>query len=111
MTYFIKSFGGKRFNEKGEHTGPGDWLDVIWEANRLTKTEPPFFGRPTSTENGIEVYAHAIVIHKPGHVTVTIATRDPGDTLVTIESRDSYGADVLTAAYNMFMLTKEGTAA
>jgi hypothetical protein len=82
---------GKAFNDAGEHTGPGEWLAVIHEVNRLA---PDTFGAPRHIDwDGIpgacEDYPDARVIHRE-------------DGTVSIVSKTPKGADLLAwAACNL----------
>lgn len=69
---------GKAFNAAGEHTGPGEWLTVIHEVNRLA---PGTFGAPDSlgpwwAGGSVEEYQDARVIHRPDG-TVSIVSKTP----------------------------------
>jgi hypothetical protein len=53
----------KAFDDRGKHTGPGPWLTLIHECNRIT--EGTMFGEPKfirSPNRYIEVYPTAEVI-------------------------------------------------
>lgn len=77
----------KRYNERGEHVGPGAWLDVIHAANRIS---PGMFGAPYETGpwwagGSVEEYPDARVLHR-------------GDGSVSVVSKTDKGAAVLSAA-------------
>jgi len=62
--YHFRS-NAKRYVD-GVHVGPGEWLDVIHEANRLA---PDTFGAPTSVDawwagGTVEEYTDARVLHR-----------------------------------------------
>lgn len=82
----------KAFNAQGEHTGPGDWLTVIHEVNRICKEEgiEPLFGSPDSTGDWwaggyVEEYPDARVLHRE-------------DESVSVVSKSTLGARLIQAA-------------
>ena len=67
--YATKVYQPKKFNDAGEHVGPGPWLDAIRAINGIVDGT---FGAPTSTEtvdligggtNYIERYPTFNVVH------------------------------------------------
>jgi hypothetical protein len=69
---------GKAFDAAGRHTGPGEWLTVIHEVNRIA---PGTFGAPRHIDwDGIpgacEDYPDARVIHRRDG-TVSIVSKTP----------------------------------
>jgi hypothetical protein len=80
-------FPGKAYDSRGEHTGPGPWLNLIWAANDVSTG---FFGQPDFTGDWwaggyVEEYADARVIHNP-------------DESVSVVPTSPFGAEVLSAA-------------
>jgi hypothetical protein len=92
----------KAYNDQGEHTGPGDWLTVIHEVNRIAQEEgivgpkvyadgkAPIFGSPDSTGDWwaggyVEEYPDARVLHRE-------------DDSVSIFSKTDRGADLIRRA-------------
>jgi hypothetical protein len=77
---------GKAYDSAGKHTGPGPWLSVIHEANRIT---PGMFGEPDISPwwagGEVEEYKDARVIHRP-------------DGSVSVVSKTEHGAEVLATA-------------
>lgn len=70
----------KRYNAQGVHTGPGEWLDLIREANGV---EAKFFDAPESSGpwwagGSVEEYADARVIHREDGSVSVVATSDHG---------------------------------
>jgi hypothetical protein len=81
---FSTKFAAKTFDAQGQHIGPGPWLDLIGEANRL---HPGFFGEPTSvgpwwTGGSVEQYAHARVIHHLDESVSIVALDETGDSVL-----------------------------
>jgi hypothetical protein len=80
----------KRFDGQGRHAGPGPWLDLIHEANRIA---PGMFGEPASSgpwwAGGFaEEYPDARVIFR----------RDEDPESVSVISKTDRGAEILSAA-------------
>jgi hypothetical protein len=76
---------GKAYDRQGNHTGPGQWLSVIHEANRI---DPEMFGEPQchqGPEGWTEVYPNARVIHR-------------SDASVSVISTTAHGREVLAEA-------------
>jgi hypothetical protein len=78
---------GKAFDAAGNHTGPGEWLAVIHEVNRLA---PGTFGQPESQGDWwaggtVEEYPDARVLFRE-------------DGTVSIVSRTGHGAGLLARA-------------
>lgn len=93
---------GAAWTLDGNHTGPGPWLGLIHECNRLTNGamfREARFSRD-GDDNYMEVYPDA---------TVTMIGEDAQDQLVTITSRNDRGYQIIDqAAENMGLrFTKE----
>lgn len=74
----------KAYNNAGRHIGPGPWLNVIHEANRIA---PDTFGEPLSTGDWwaggyVEEYEDARVLHRPDDSTSIISKTDHGATVL-----------------------------
>lgn len=83
---------GKAYDANGKHTGPGEWLTVIREANGLAKDEGGeiIFDSPESTGDWwaggyVEEYPDARVLHRD-------------DESVSVISKTPRGADLITRA-------------
>lgn len=85
---------GKRFDGQGRHVGPGDWLDVIHEVNKIGQEENPqaglVMGEPESSGKWwaggyAEEYADFRVLHRT-------------DDSVSVISKTRRGADLLRRA-------------
>lgn len=71
---------GKAYDDTGRHTGPGPWLGVIWEANRI---DPDMFGAPLRTGpwwagGSVEEYADARVLHRTDGSVSIVSLTDRG---------------------------------
>jgi len=90
----------KAYDSHGMHTGPGQWLEVIWEVNRVF---PGTFDCPDSQGDWwagghVEEYEHARVIHR-------------ADESVSVVSKTEYGATLLAAtAANLGITVQDGPA-
>jgi hypothetical protein len=89
----------KAFDAAGEHIGPGEWLHVVWEANRVRADT---FGTPDSTGpwwagGGVEEYAVARIIHRD-------------DDSVSIVGKTALGDWVLKTAADRLGIHAAGTA-
>lgn len=84
-------YPAKAYDGAGNHTGPGRWLALVHEANRV---EESFFDSPDSTGDWwaggwVEEYPHARVLHRT-------------DESVSVIAKDDHGAKVLAeAAHNI----------
>lgn len=81
---------GAAWTMDGKHTGPGPWLGLIHECNRLTRGEM-FRGASFETRNGnyVEVYPHA---------EVEMIGEGAQDQIVTVRSTNDNGARILRDA-------------
>ncbi len=71
---------GKAYAPNGRHIGPGQWLDLIHEANRVT---PDMFGAADSTGEWwaggyVEEYHDARVLHRPDGTVSVVSKTDAG---------------------------------
>lgn len=83
---------GKAYDDQGRHTGPGEWLRLIHEANRVCKDHglEPLFDSPESSGDWwaggyVEEYPDARVLHRD-------------DESVSVVSKTPLGAQVLALA-------------
>lgn len=86
---------GSAWTMQGEHRGPGPWLGLIHECNRLT--DGKMFGSPEISHdrdgNYVEIYDDADVTHMG---------EDKQDSLIRITSKTAPGAVIIMqAAENM----------
>lgn len=91
---------GAAYTMDGKHLGPGPWLGLIHECNRLTGGK--MFGSPVfvNDERGhVEVYPDAEVIH--------VGT-GAQDTLVTMVSRNELGGQLMRQAAKLMGLSIDG---
>ena len=124
---FKETYPAAAFNDAGKHVGPGPWLKVIHETNRLAEAEglDGLFDRPTydpaDTKGAVEIYRDATVTHdlptpdlpplpddswsrefemvaRERERIRDAKTRDPRNT-VTITSKTPLGERLLTAAH------------
>jgi hypothetical protein len=82
---FSTKFPAKTFDSHGQHTGPGPWLDLIGEANRL---HPDLFDEPVSVGpwwagGSVEQYPHARIIHHPDESVSVLALDELGHAVLT----------------------------
>ena len=62
---------GKAYNAKGEHIGPGEWLDVVHDINGI---EPETFGVPM-LEESVEHYPAFDIVHVTSEEAVLIVPK------------------------------------
>lgn len=77
----------RAYNEHGEHTGPGEWLQIIHESNRI---HPGMFGAAESrgpwwAGGSVEEYTDARIIHRDDSPTVSVVSKtELGDTVLRL---------------------------
>jgi hypothetical protein len=86
---------GKAYDAAGKHTGPGEWLTVIHEVNRIA---PGTFGEPQSAGpwwagGWAEEYADARVLHREDGSVSLVSKTDRGAELAQAAGRLGIHAD------------------
>lgn len=80
---------GKAYDAQGKHVGPGEWLTVIHEANRIAQEEglEMVFGTPDSSGDWwaggyVEEYKDARVLHREDESVSVVSKTDLGARLI-----------------------------
>jgi len=89
MSVHIRT-AAKRFDDNGKHTGPGEWLDVIHQANRI---KADMFGQPYHTGpwwagGYVEEYPDARVLMRGDESVSIFSKTDDGEAVLRQAAAD-----------------------